>query len=147
MKSGIGDKTEQLNESTMLAAEHRSEYLELSCELSELERIRECIFQLPVDSGKKKKIFLACEEIFANIINYSGADWIQFHYDSRETEVQVTFSDNGKMFNPLESKNEKEFEDFDAGGMGISLVKELCSDIHYSNMDGKNILSMEFTEK
>lgn len=147
MKSSIGDKTEQLNESTMLAAEHHRECLELSCELSELERIRECIFQLPLDSGKKKKIFLACEEIFANIVNYSGADWIQFSYDSRETEVHVIFSDNGKMFNPLESKNEKEFEDFDAGGMGISLVKELCSDIQYSNTDGKNILSMEFTEK
>ena len=147
MKSSIGDKREQLNESTMLAAEHHRECLELSCELSELERIRECIFQLPLDSGKKKKIFLACEEIFANIVNYSGADWIQFCYDSRETEVHVIFSDNGKMFNPLESKNEKEFEDFDAGGMGISLVKELCSDIQYSNTDGKNILSMEFTEK
>lgn len=147
MKSSIGDKTEQLNESTMLAAGHHSECLELSCELSELERIREYIFQLPLDSGKKKKIFLACEEIFANIVNYSGADWIQFYYDSRETEVHVIFSDNGKMFNPLESKNEKEFEDFDAGGMGISLVKELCSDIQYNNTDGKNILSMEFTEK
>ncbi len=147
MKSGIGDKTEQLDKSTVLAAEHRSECLELSCELSELEKIKECIFQLPVDNGKKRKMILACEEIFSNIINYSGADWIQFHYDSSETQVQVTFSDNGKMFNPLESKNEKDFEDFDEGGMGISLVKELCSDIHYSNTDGKNILSMEFTEK
>ena len=147
MKSGIGDKTEQLDKSTVLAAEHRSECLELSCELSELEKIKECIFQLPVDNGKKRKMILACEEIFSNIINYSGADYVQFHYDSGETEVNVIFVDNGKYFNPLDNKTEKDFEDFDMGGMGISLVKELCSDIHYSNTDGKNILSMEFSEK
>lgn len=51
------------------------------------------------------------------------------------------------MFNPLENKTEKEFEDFDEGGMGICLVKELCSGISYSNTDGKNILSLEFSEK
>ena len=42
---------------------------------------------------------------------------------------------------------EKDFEDFDEGGMGISLVKQLCSDISYRNTDGKNILSLEFMEK
>lgn len=147
LKSFIGDKMEQFDDITMIAVEQRSKYLELSCDLSEFEKIKECIFQFPVDNGKKKKIVLACEEIFSNIINYSGADYVQFHYDSSATEVNVIFIDNGKYFNPLENKTEKDFEDFDMGGMGISLVKELCSDIHYSNTDGKNILSMEFSEK
>ena len=147
LKSFIGDKMEQFDDITMIAVEQRSKYLELSCDLSEFEKIKECIFQFPVDNGKKKKIVLACEEIFSNIINYSGADYVQFHYDSSETEVNVIFVDNGKYFNPLDNKTEKDFEDFDMGGMGISLVKELCSDIHYSNTDGKNILSMEFSEK
>ena len=31
------------------------QYLELSCNLEELEKIKECIFRLPVDMGMKKK--------------------------------------------------------------------------------------------
>lgn len=32
--------------------------LELSCNLEEFEKIKECIFGLPVDIGIKKKIYL-----------------------------------------------------------------------------------------
>ena len=60
---------EQFDDIVMPAVEQGSKALELSCDLSELEKIKACIFQLPVDSGKKKRIFLACEEIFSNIIN------------------------------------------------------------------------------
>ena len=52
-----------------------------------------------------------------------------------------------KPFNPLESKSEKDFEDFDTGGMGIMLVKEVCSNVSYSNPDGKNVLTLEFTDR
>lgn len=138
---------EQFDDIIMPAVEQGSKSLELSCDLSELEKIKECIFQLPVEKGKKKRIFLACEEIFSNIINYSGADCVQFHYNENAAKVSVIFIDNGKSFNPLESKNEKAFEDFDEGGMGIGLVKELCSEIHYHNVDGKNMLSLEFADK
>ena len=125
-------------------AEQFEKYLELSCNLSELEKIKECIFELQIDNGIKKKIFLACDEIFSNITSYSGAEWVQFRCIQNADNVTVTFADNGISFNPLESKVEKEFEDFDLGGMGISLVKELCSCINYSNIEGKNILSLEF---
>lgn len=118
--------------------------LELSCDLSELEKIKEYIFLLPENDSVKKKIFLACEEIFSNIVNYSGADRIQFYCEKDEDKRTAVFMDTGKIFNPLESKIEKDFEDFDEGGMGIMLVKELCSDINYRRVDGKNILGLEF---
>ena len=70
-----------------------------------------------------------------------------FCYNWYADKVHVIFTDNGKSFYPLEAKNEKAFEDYDEGGMGISHVKDLCSDIHYSRIDGKNILSMEFINK
>ena len=132
---------------TKLTVEQCGKSLELACEISELAKIKECIFDLPVDNGQQKKIFLACEEIFSNIANYSEAKNVEFCYYKNADSVTVIFVDNGKYFNPLDNKTEKDFEDFDMGGMGISLVKELCSDIHYSNTDGKNILSMEFSEK
>ena len=61
-------------------------------------------------------------------------------------KITVIFTDNGRLFNPLESRPEKDFNDFDEGGMGIMLVKELCSAISYNNADGKNNLRMEFTD-
>ena len=127
-----------------MSAREQATYLELSCDLSELEKIKECIFGLSVDNGIKKKIFLACDEIFANITSYSGADWVQFGCVKNADKAVITFTDNGTAFNPLESKVEKEFEDLALGGMGISLVRELCSHINYSNIHGKNILNLEF---
>ena len=127
-----------------MSALEYEKYLELSCSLSELEKIKECIFGLPVDNGIKKKIFLACDEIFSNITSYSQAEWVQFGCIKNTDKVLVDFTDNGIAFNPLESKVEKDFEDFDLGGMGISLVKEVCSRIDYKNAEGKNILSLEF---
>ena len=71
---------------------------------------------------------------------------MQFTCNKSTDRIKITFTDNGEKFNPLESKNEKEFEEFDEGGMGISLVKELCSNIKYSNVNGENILSLEFVD-
>lgn len=121
--------------------------LKLFCDLSELEKIKECVFQLPAGQGEQRKIFLACEEIFSNIINYSGAEYVLFQCSKDSDRVDIVFKDNGKMFNPLENRTEKAFEDFDEGGMGISLVKELCSRISYSNTDGENVLNLEFADK
>ena len=71
---------------------------------------------------------------------------MQFTCNKNADRIKITFTDNGAKFNPLESKSKKEFEDFDEGGMGISLVKKLCSNIKYSNVDGKNRLSLEFAD-
>ena len=147
LRKFIGDKMEQFDDITMPAVKQRDKYMELSCDLSQLKKIRECVFGLSVEDTIKKKIFLACEEIFSNIANYSGADCVQFGCNKNEDKINVIFIDNGQVFNPHESKIEKDFEDFDEGGMGISLVKQLCSDISYRNTDGKNILSLEFMEK
>ena len=132
---------------TKLAVEQCGRFLELACEMSELAKIKDCIFDLPVDNGQKKKIYLACEEIFSNIANYSEAKNVEFCYYKNADSVTVIFVDDGKLFNPLTRKNEKDFDDFDEGGMGISLVKELCSGIHYNSTDGKNVLSLEFADK
>lgn len=144
LKAFIGNQSEQFDDITMLAVECRDRNLELSCDLTELKKIKECIFRLPEENATKKKIYLACEEIFSNIVSYSKADRIQFCCERKIDKIQVVFQDNGESFNPLESKQEKSFEEFDQGGMGILLVKKLCSVIRYSNQEGKNILRLEF---
>lgn len=147
LKRFTGDKTEQFDDVTMIAIKRCDSGLRLSCDLEEVEKIKECIWKLPEDEIIKKKIFLACEEIFSNIVSYSGADAVQFSCNKNADKITVIFKDNGEIFNPLESRQEKNFEDLDEGGMGIMLVKELCSDISYSNADEKNTLRMEFADK
>lgn len=143
LKSFIGN-AEQFDDITMLAVERRDRYLKLSCNLSELKKIKKYIFDFDCDNGLKKKIFLACDEIFSNIINYSGADYVLVRCNKVKNNISIIFTDNGKSFNPLENKTEKEFEDFDEGGMGIMLIKKLCSSIEHNYTDGKNILTLEF---
>lgn len=146
LKRFTGDNTEQFDDVTMLAVQKCRGYMELSCKLTELEKIKESIFRLPADEVKKKKIYLACEEIFSNIVNYSGADSVQFYCRQETDRFCIIFIDDGKAFNPLESSTDKDFEEFDEGGMGIMLVKELCQDISYSCTDGNNILRMGFAD-
>ena len=56
------------------AATQQEQYLELSCNLAELKKIRECIFQIACKSNQEinKKIYLACEEMFVNIVRWDG---------------------------------------------------------------------------
>lgn len=146
LKHFIGNDAEQFDDITMLAVERRDQYLELACNLSELEKIKQYIFEFPYDKSVKKKLFLACDEIFSNIVNYSGADYVRVRCNKAKDSISIFFVDNGKRFNSLESNTEKDFEDLDEGGMGIMLVKELCSNMEYSYIDEKNILTLEFKD-
>lgn len=105
------------------AATQQEQYLELSCNLAELKKIKECIFQIACKSNQEidKKIYLACEEIFVNIVSYSGADHARFFCSRNADKITVIFTDNGRLFNPLESRPEKDFNDFVKVGWGSCL--------------------------
>ena len=146
LKTFIGTDTEQFDDITMVVLKRHDRYLELDHDLSELDRIRQYIFAFPYDEALKKKIFLVCDEIFSNIVSYSGAEHIQLRCSKNNDHINVVFTDDGAEFNSLENNTEKEFEDFDTGGMGLMLVKKMCSDMKYHYTDGKNVLVLEFTE-
>ena len=146
LKTFIGTDTEQFDDITMVVLKRHDRYLELAHDMSELDRIRQYIFAFPYDEALKKKIFLVCDEIFSNIVRYSGAEHIQLRCSKNNDHINVVFTDDGAEFNSLENNTEKEFEDFDTGGMGLMLVKKMCSDMKYHYTDGKNVLVLEFTE-
>ena len=146
LKTFIGTDTEQFDDITMVVLKRHDRYLELAHDMSELDRIRQYIFAFPYDEALKKKIFLVCDEIFSNIVSYSGAEHIQLRCSKNNDHINVVFTDDGAEFNSLENNTEKEFEDFDTGGMGLMLVKKMCSDMKYHYTDGKNVLVLEFTE-
>lgn len=136
---------EQFDDITMLAVQRQDSTLKLNCRLSELEKIREYIFKTDLEDKLKRKIFLACDEVFSNIVNYSGADLISVLYNKNDDKISIIFKDNGKKFDYLKAMPKKDFDDFDKGGMGIIIVKKLCTDIVYNYINGENILELVFT--
>lgn len=136
---------EQFDDITMLAVQCQDSTLKLNCRLSELEKIREYIFKTDLEDKLKRKIFLACDEVFSNIVNYSGADLISVLYNKNDDKISIIFKDNGKKFDCLKAMPKNDFDDFDKGGMGIIIVKKLCTDIVYNYINGENILELIFT--
>ncbi len=136
---------EQFDDITMLAVQRQDSTLKLNRRLSELEKIREYIFKTDLEDKLKRKIFLACDEVFSNIVNYSGADLISVLYNKNDDKISIIFKDNGKKFDCLKAMPKKDFDDFDKGGMGIIIVKKLCTDIVYNYINGENVLELIFT--
>lgn len=102
---------------------------------------------LTLDKSIANKIKLVTDEIYSNIINYSGATWAKVSICKTDKAIFLTFKDNGKAYNPLATENPDTFlsaEDREAGGLGIYIVKKTASRINYSNKDGLNILRIIF---
>lgn len=116
--------------------------------LSVINEFREALFKILTDDFNKKKIFLACEEALANIINYSKATVIDIEIKQVENKISITFSDDGVSFNPLcEKSDKKEFETYENGGMGINIIKNIAAESAYARQDGFNLLTLEFHTK
>ena len=97
------------------------------------------------------QIDLAIDELFGNIANYAynpetGDATVRLEVEEDPLSVIITFSDNGKPFNPLEnpepdvtlSASERE-----VGGLGIFLVKKTMNMVDYKYENGKNILTIK----
>lgn len=100
-----------------------------------------------LDKSISNKIKLVADEIYSNIIFYSGATRAKINFCKTDKGVFLTFYDNGKAYNPLDAQNPDttlNAEDRDAGGLGIYIVKKTASRIDYSNKDGFNILTIIF---
>ena len=119
--------------------------LELPPDMSSVEKLRSELLSLIGDSERKMKIILACEEILVNIIDYSGTDRIGVILNRRGSSLTLRLEDSGKPFDPLtEMPDEKEFEDYDTGGMGIRMLVQIAERTSYANISGKNILPAGF---
>ncbi len=99
-------------------------------------------------------IRLCVEEIFMNISCYAYApdtgetsvsiDFPPVKGDS--LEVDISFSDRGKPFNPLKNPPpdlDASLEEREIGGLGIHIVLNKMDTVTYDYRDGKNILTMK----
>jgi sigma-B regulation protein RsbU (phosphoserine phosphatase) len=115
-------------------------------EAASWQKLQQIILSYNSQNLNKKAVCLACEEAFINIVNYSKATFIEVGLGEEGDIFKVTFKDNGIRFNPLDEREQKSFEEYDGGGMGIGIIKNLA-DAHYSYEDNYNVLTLNFLKK
>ena len=101
----------------------------------------------------KTQINIAIDELYGNIASYaygeeSGAVTVVIDSDITPGAVSISFQDEGKPFNPLESGEPDvtlSARERKVGGLGIFLVRKCMDDVLYEYRDGKNILTIRKT--
>lgn len=93
------------------------------------------------------KIMVIVDEIYSNIVNYSGATFAKLYcrLEQNRSRICMSFEDNGIAYNPLEKEDPDitlSSEEREIGGLGIFMVKEMAEDIKYSRINGNNILDV-----
>ena len=91
------------------------------------------------------KVSIAVDEIYSNIVNYSGAELATISYEIKDGRLYMTFTDDGIPYNPLEAEEPDvtlSAEERKIGGLGIFMVKKMTESMEYTYEDDKNILSL-----
>lgn len=89
------------------------------------------------------KVSIAVDEIYSNIINYSGAELATISYEIKDGRLYMTFTDDGISYNPLKAEEPDvtlSAEERKIGGLGIFMVKKMTESMEYTYEDEKNIL-------
>ena len=95
----------------------------------------------------RTQLLIAADEIFSNIVRYSGATrWaLSVELTHHPEGVRLVFTDDGKSFDPLAHRDPDttlRAEERQIGGLGILIVKKTMSPVIYKRRNGKNVLTM-----
>ena len=144
---------EQADDCTQLVMRYRGESETFSCEykptMEDLAKasadLAKALEGVPADCANI--MMVAADEIFANIVRYSGAtDWTLAVERTRHPDgVRLVITDNGKPFDPLSHRDPDTTlcaDDREVGGLGILIVKKTMSPVTYRRNNGRNILTM-----
>ena len=144
------DGCEQFDDMTLVSVFYQggrsAETMDLPADMRSFDAVKTAVLEAGSGSPRVKKILLACEEAFVNIVSYSGAQQISFSCQRDADALDVTFRDDGRRFDPFaaDEAEEKNFEDLDMGGMGISLIRQIAAQTAWRYEDGCNILRLQF---
>ena len=93
------------------------------------------------------RLAIVIDEIFGNIVKYSGADSITVQAGVDDDRLfEMRFIDNGKPYNPLDAPDpdiEAEFDTRPIGGLGIFIVKNSMDEVLYDYKNGHNHLTIK----
>ena len=100
-------------------------------------------YEIPMRIGYSLKV--VTDEIFSNIVYYSGAKNAEILFRNQESSVTLEFQDDGMPYNPLEAEEPDVTASADErkiGGLGLFMVKKMAEDVCYEYIDQKNRLTV-----
>lgn len=96
------------------------------------------------------KIQVCNDEIYSNVMKYSGAMRLEVSFALNNETLVLTYKDDGQMYDPS-SKDDPDttlaLKDREIGGLGIYMVKKMCKSLDYAYIDNHNVLSLTFDLK
>ena len=101
--------------------------------------------KLEVSPKISMKLLIAIDEIYSNIVRYSGATEATVSINKVGNTLKLQFKDNGKQYNPLKAEDPDitaSAEDRKIGGLGIFMVKKMLDNVAYEYDDNINILTL-----
>ena len=107
--------------------------------------VEEHLEQFEVSMKLSAKLMIAVDEIYSNIVRYSGASEAQIQLTKEDDTVRLIFRDNGKPYNPLDAEEPDvtaSAEDRTIGGLGIFMVRNMMDSVEYMYKDGRNVLTL-----
>ena len=150
----VGDAP-QFDDITMLALEmgrleDRMHKIRVKPEAESLEAATDFFTEVLQDQNAPERVVsqvcVAVDEIFSNIVRYSGATAVTLGREAGEGFLRLRFSDNGRPYDPTQAPDPDVTlppEEREIGGMGIFMVKKMMDQISYLYADGFNVLTLE----
>ncbi|MCQ2545834.1 MAG: ATP-binding protein, partial [Clostridia bacterium] len=103
------------------------------------------IEELDVPTKIAAKVGVMVDEIYSNIVHYSGATIAKAVCKIEDNSLCVLIKDNGVEYNPLKEEDPDinlSAEERKIGGLGIFMVKNMADEVRYKREDGKNMLKI-----
>lgn len=105
------------------------------------------LWDIPMGTGHKLQI--AADEIYSNIVYYSGAETVCICICDDGELVHLGFEDDGVPYDPLTAKTPDvtaSAEDREVGGLGLFMVRKMVETMVYSFEEGKNRLQLSISK-
>lgn len=117
--------------------------------LSEIDSVQsfvdQTVRQTTLAELQAKKVSICVDEVFSNIVKYSGATSVSVSCTEEGGKLRLTFCDDGSPFDPLSGASPDlslPVSERVRGGLGIFITKSYTDDARYARLDGKNVLTL-----
>lgn len=143
----------QFDDMTMLCVKRNmmrmGETIELQPDMQSIPLVKDFLTQqarkLMVSDKQQKKLMVVVDEIYSNIIHYSGAKKASILIGKEDEKLILVFRDDGVPYNPLMNKEpdiHAALEEREIGGLGIFMVKKMVERADYEYKDHANKLTL-----
>ncbi len=123
--------------------------LTVEAELDQLDRILafvdECFEKNGCPDQEKEQIHIALDELFSNIVQYSGSKTVRITCRAEKTGVSISLRDKGIPHDPFAAADPDitlAAEERQSGGLGVFIVKKLMDQATYRFEEGENIVTI-----